>query len=79
MSERVIGPERLVRLSVAAALWGLCALPLSAQDARTSSGGGGLGRPSDRRPEDVARDVAEGYVSEEEARSRYGAAGGAVR
>ena len=45
----------------------------------TTSGGGGLGPPAERAREDVARDVAEGYVSEEEARSRYGASGGAPR
>ena len=39
----------------------------------TTSGGGGLGPPADRAREAIAKDVAEGLVSEEEARARYGA------
>lgn len=39
----------------------------------TTSGGGGLGPPVDRAREAIAKDVAEGLVSEEEARARYGA------
>jgi N-methylhydantoinase B len=38
----------------------------------TTSGGGGLGAPSDRDPERVQADVAEGLVSPEAARSEYG-------
>lgn len=40
----------------------------------TTSGGGGLGLPADRAREALAQDLAEGFVSEEQARSRYGAA-----
>ena len=36
-------------------------------------GGGGYGNPRDRPPEDVARDVENGYVSAEEAERLYGA------
>ncbi|MEM9562681.1 MAG: hydantoinase B/oxoprolinase family protein [Actinomycetota bacterium] len=37
-----------------------------------SPGGGGWGDPLDRSPDLVARDVLDGVVSEEQARSRYG-------
>ncbi len=37
-----------------------------------SGGGGGFGPPTDREPERVAFDVAEGYVSREIAESQYG-------
>lgn len=37
-----------------------------------SSGGGGYGRPVDRDPDQVARDVREGWVSAERARAVYG-------
>lgn len=37
-----------------------------------TAGGGGHGRPEDRDPELVRRDVAEGYVSAEAARTVYG-------
>ena len=37
-----------------------------------SGGGGGFGNPREREPERVAFDVAEGYVSLEEARDLYG-------
>jgi N-methylhydantoinase B len=36
-----------------------------------AAGGGGYGDPKDRDPEAVARDVAEGYVSERSAKSDY--------
>ena len=39
----------------------------------TTSGGGGLGSPAERAPDAVAEDLAEGFVSETEARERYGA------
>ena len=39
-----------------------------------SGGGGGFGRPSERDPEAVRRDVREGYVSAEAARRDYGVA-----
>lgn len=38
----------------------------------TTSGGGGLGDPRARKPEALAQDVAEGFVSEAEAASAYG-------
>ena len=38
----------------------------------TTSGGGGLGDPHQREPERVAEDVAEGNISAEAARERYG-------
>ena len=47
MPERRSHLHRLVRACVVAALSGLCALPLSAQDARTSSSGAGLGGPKE--------------------------------
>jgi N-methylhydantoinase B len=37
-----------------------------------SGGGGGFGNPLDRKLEDVERDVKEGYVSREAARTHYG-------
>jgi N-methylhydantoinase B len=37
-----------------------------------SAGGGGWGDPLDREPAQVAEDVAQGYLSEPSARSRYG-------
>lgn len=37
-----------------------------------SGGGGGVGDPHERSPEKVARDVKNGYVSSEAARSEYG-------
>ena len=37
-----------------------------------TGGGGGYGRPADRDPDAVRRDVAEGYVSAEAARRDYG-------
>lgn len=37
-------------------------------------GGGGVGAPRDRRPEDVLEDVRQGYVSAARARSDYGVA-----
>jgi len=39
----------------------------------TTSGGGGLGPPADRAREAIAKDVAEGFVSEGEAGTCYGA------
>ena len=39
-----------------------------------TAGGGGYGRPWDREPDAVARDVRDGLVSEEAARERYGTA-----
>lgn len=41
----------------------------------TTSGGGGLGAPADRDRRAVSKDVREGFVSEECARTRYGLAG----
>ncbi|RME28040.1 MAG: hydantoinase B/oxoprolinase family protein, partial [Deltaproteobacteria bacterium] len=37
-----------------------------------AAGGGGFGNPLEREPELVAKDVREGYVSEEAARREYG-------
>jgi N-methylhydantoinase B len=37
-----------------------------------SGGGGGFGSPTERDPDHVAADVAEGYVSREVAREAYG-------
>ena len=39
-----------------------------------AAGGGGYGDPRKREPEQVARDVAQGYVSAERARDDYGVA-----
>ena len=39
-----------------------------------SGGGGGFGNPRERDPERVAFDVAEGYVSADEARDLYAVA-----
>jgi N-methylhydantoinase B len=40
----------------------------------TAGGGGGYGRPEERNPEMVLRDVKDGYVSPESARADYGVA-----
>jgi N-methylhydantoinase B len=37
-----------------------------------AAGGGGYGDPKDRDPDEVKRDVAEGYVSEKSAKEDYG-------
>jgi N-methylhydantoinase B len=39
-----------------------------------AQGGGGYGKPLDREPASVRRDVSEGYVSLEKAESEYGVA-----
>lgn len=44
----------------------------------TTSGGGGLGPPADRSRDSVAKDVAEGLVSERGARTQYGVTGEAL-
>jgi N-methylhydantoinase B/oxoprolinase/acetone carboxylase alpha subunit len=41
----------------------------------TQGGGGGVGDPRDRPPEDIAADVRDGYVSPQAARERYGWSG----
>ena len=41
-----------------------------------TSGGGGFGDPKERAPTDVARDVRDGYVSPDAAKSIYGHGGG---
>lgn len=38
-----------------------------------TAGGGGYGDPAERAPADIARDVAEGYLTPEAARAAYGA------
>jgi N-methylhydantoinase B len=50
-------------------------LPLAAGDVVTflTAGGGGYGNPSERSPDALARDVAEGFVSQAAAKREYGA------
>jgi N-methylhydantoinase B len=47
-------------------------LPGGAELTIDAAGGGGFGDPSERRREEVARDVVDGYVSPEAARETYG-------
>ena len=45
----------------------------------STPGGGGFGDPAKRKPESIARDVARGYYTEEQAREKFGLrAGGGV-
>ena len=54
--------------------YGLTQLQLGDRVTMDAAGGGGYGDPLERDPEQVANDVAEGYVSLEAARRDYGVA-----
>ena len=39
----------------------------------STPGGGGFGDPAKRKPEAIARDIARGYYSAEQAKAKFGA------